>query len=400
MELRETRKKCKLTQKQAAQIIGISHRTYVAYENDELKADSLKLSRMIEILNEYASKDVSILKDKVLLVTGGTGSFGHAVVDRFLNTDIKEIRILSRDEKKQEDMRKAYNNEKLKFYIGDVRYLDSIMDAFKGVDYVFNAAALKQVPSCEFFPMEAVRTNVIGSDNVITACVRNGVKKAIFISTDKAAYPINAMGISKALMEKNVIARSRQLLPGETILCLTRYGNVMASRGSVIPLFLQQIREGKPLTITNPEMTRFMMTLDDAVDLVLYAFEHGKQGDLFVQKAPSATIDTLAKAILNLTKSKAKIEYIGTRHGEKLFETLVTQEEMLRLEDLGNFFKINADNRDLNYDKYFSKGNKHLNLDKSYTSHNTNRLDVPGMEKLLKRLELFGGPVKQHDLCI
>lgn len=397
MELRETRKKCKLTQKQAAQIIGISHRTYVAYENDESKADSLKLSRMIEILNEFASKDVSILKDKVLLVTGGTGSFGHAVVDRFLNTDINEIRILSRDEKKQEDMRKTYNNEKLKFYIGDVRNLDSIMDAFKGVDYVFNAAALKQVPSCEFFPMEAVRTNVIGSDNVITACVRNGVKKAIFISTDKAAYPINAMGISKALMEKNVIARSRQLLPGETILCLTRYGNVMASRGSVIPLFLQQIREGKPITITNPEMTRFMMTLDDAVDLVLYAFEHGKQGDLFVQKAPSATIDTLAKAILNLTKSEAKIEYIGTRHGEKLFETLVTQEEMLRLEDLGNFFKISADNRDLNYDKYFSKGNKHLNLDKSYTSHNTNRLDVLGMEKLLKRLELFGGPVKQHD---
>jgi len=397
MELRETRKKCKLTQKQAAQIIGMSLRTYVAYENDEAKADPLKLSRMIEILNEYASKDFSILKDKVLLITGGTGSFGHAVVDRFLDTDIKEIRILSRDEKKQEDMRKTYNNEKLKFYIGDVRNLDSIMDAFKGVDYVFNAAALKQVPSCEFFPMEAVRTNVIGSDNVITACVRNGVKKAIFISTDKAAYPINAMGISKALMEKNVIARSRQLLPKETILCLTRYGNVMASRGSVIPLFLQQIREGKPITITNPEMTRFMMTLDDAVDLVLYAFEHGKQGDLFVQKAPSATIDTLAKAILNLTKANTKIEYIGTRHGEKLFETLVTQEEMLRLEDLGNFFKINADNRDLNYEKYFSKGNKHLNLDKSYTSHNTNRLDIPGMEKLLKRLELFDGPVKQHD---
>lgn len=397
MELRETRKKCKLTQKQAAQIIGMSLRTYVAYESDETRADPLKLSRVIEILNEYASKDVSILKDKVLLITGGTGSFGHAVVDRFLNTDIKEIRILSRDEKKQEDMRKIYNNEKLKFYIGDVRNLDSIMDAFKGVDYVFNAAALKQVPSCEFFPMEAVRTNVIGSDNVITACVRNGVKKAIFISTDKAAYPINAMGISKALMEKNVIARSRQLLPGETVLCLTRYGNVMASRGSVIPLFLQQIREGKPITITNPEMTRFMMTLDDAVDLVLYAFEHGKQGDLFVQKAPSAKIDTLAKAILNLTKSNHKIEYIGTRHGEKLFETLVTQEEMLRLEDLGNFFKINADNRDLNYEKYFSEGNKHLNLDKSYTSHNTNRLDVLGMEKLLKRLELFGGPVKQHD---
>ncbi len=397
MELRETRKKCKLTQKQASNIIGMSLRTYVSYEQNEAKADALKLSRMIEILNEYASKDVSILKDKVLLITGGTGSFGHAVVDRFLDTDIKEIRILSRDEKKQDDMRRAYNNDKLKFYIGDVRNLDSIIDAFKGVDYVFNAAALKQVPSCEFYPMEAVRTNVIGSDNVITACVRNGVKKAIFISTDKAAYPINAMGISKALMEKNVVARSRQLLPGDTILCLTRYGNVMASRGSVIPLFLQQIHDGKPITITNPEMTRFMMTLDDAVDLVLYAFEHGDQGDLFVQKAPSATIETLAKAIINLTKSKSGIEYIGTRHGEKLYETLVTQEEKMRLEDLGNFFKIHADNRDLNYEKYFSKGNKQSNLGESYTSHNTNRLDVAGMEKLLKKLELFGGPVKQHD---
>lgn len=397
MELRETRKKCKLTQKQASNIIGMSLRTYVSYEQNEAKADALKLSRMIEILNEYASKDVSILKDKVLLITGGTGSFGHAVVDRFLDTDIKEIRILSRDEKKQDDMRRAYNNDKLKFYIGDVRNLDSIIDAFKGVDYVFNAAALKQVPSCEFYPMEAVRTNVIGSDNVITACVRNGVKKAIFISTDKAAYPINAMGISKALMEKNVVARSRQLLPGDTILCLTRYGNVMASRGSVIPLFLQQIHDGKPITITNPEMTRFMMTLDDAVDLVLYAFEHGDQGDLFVQKAPSATIETLARAIINLTKSKTGIEYIGTRHGEKLYETLVTQEEKMRLEDLGNFFKIHADNRDLNYEKYFSKGNKQSNLGESYTSHNTNRLDVAGMEKLLKKLELFGGPVKQHD---
>jgi len=245
--------------------------------------------------------------------------------------------------------------------------------------------------------MEAVRTNVIGSDNVITACVRNGVKKAIFISTDKAAYPINAMGISKGLMEKNVVARSRQLLPGETILCLTRYGNVMASRGSVIPLFLQQIHDGKPLTITNPEMTRFMMTLNDAVDLVLYAFENGEQGDLFVQKAPSATIDTLAKAIIHLTKSNTGIEYIGTRHGEKLYETLVTQEEILRLEDLGNFFKIKADNRDLNYNKYFSEGNKHLDIGESYTSHNTARLDVLGMEKMLKKLELFGGSVKQHD---
>ena len=338
-----------------------------------------------------------ILKNKILLITGGTGSFGHAVVDRFLNTDIKEIRILSRDEKKQDDMRKAYNNDKLKFYIGDVRDYDSIENAFKGVDYVFSAAALKQVPSCEFYPMEAVKTNVIGSDNVITACVKNGVKKAIFLSTDKAAYPINAMGITKALMEKNVVARSRQLLEGDTVLCLTRYGNVMASRGSVIPLFLDQIKHGKPITITNPEMTRFMMTLDDAVDLVLYAFEHGQQGDLFVQKAPAATIDTLAKAVIELTNSKTGIEYIGTRHGEKLYETLVTQEEMLRAQDMGNFFRIYADNRDLNYDKYVEKGNKHLDLGESYTSHNTGRLDVEGMKELLKKLELFGGPVKQHD---
>jgi len=397
MALKETRKNCKLTQEEAAKIVGTSLRTYVSYEQDETKADHLKLSRMIEILNEYAAKDTSILKDKVLLITGGTGSFGHAVVDRFLNTEIKEIRILSRDEKKQDDMRKAYNNEKLKFYIGDVRNLSSIVDAFKGVDYVFSAAALKQVPSCEFYPMEAVRTNVIGSDNVITACVQNHVKKAIFLSTDKAAYPINAMGISKALMEKNVVARSRQLLKEDTVLCLTRYGNVMASRGSVIPLFLQQIKEGKPITITNPDMTRFMMTLDDAVDLVLYAFEHGEQGDLFVQKAPAATIDCLAKAVINLTGSKTGISYIGTRHGEKLFETLVTQEEMLRAEDMGNFFRVCADNRNLNYDKYFTKGNKKLNIGESYTSHNTSGLDIDGMEKLLKKLELFGGPVKQHE---
>ncbi len=335
--------------------------------------------------------------NKTLLITGGTGSFGHAVVDRFLQTNIKEIRILSRDEKKQDDMRKEYNNNKLKFYIGDVRDYNSITDAFKGVDYVFHAAALKQVPSCEFYPMEAVKTNVLGSNNVITACVANKVKKAIFLSTDKAAYPINAMGISKALMEKNVIARSRQLLPGDTVLCLTRYGNVMASRGSVIPLFLNQIKEGKPITITNPEMTRYMMTLEDAVDLVLYAFEHGEQGDLFVQKAPAATIETLAKAVIELTDSKTGITYIGTRHGEKLYETLVTQEEMLRAVDCGNFFRIVADNRDLNYDKFFSKGNKHLDLNEAYHSHNTARLDVNGMKELLKRLELFGGPVKQHD---
>ena len=397
MTLKETRKKCKLTQEEASKIVGVPLRTYVQYEGDEAKADTLKLERMIERLEEYASKDTSILKDKVLLITGGTGSFGHAVVDRFLDTEIKEIRILSRDEKKQDDMRKYYNNEKLKFYIGDIRNYDSIVDAFKGVDYVFSAAALKQVPSCEFYPMEAVRTNVIGSDNVITACVRNGVKKAIFLSTDKAAYPINAMGISKALMEKNVIARSRQLLPGDTVLCLTRYGNVMASRGSVIPLFLNQIHEGKPITITNPDMTRFMMTLDDAVDLVLYAFENGEQGDLFVQKAPAATIETLAQAVIELTDSKTGVDYIGTRHGEKLYETLVTQEEMVRAVDCGNFYRIVADNRDLNYDKYFSKGNKKLNFSESYTSHNTGRLDVEGMKKLLKKLELFGGEVRQHD---
>ena len=397
MTLKEIRKNCNLTQKEASDFVGVPLRTYVEYENNELTADQLKLERIKEKLEEYSKNNTRILKDKVLLITGGTGSFGHAVVDRFLNTDIKEIRILSRDEKKQDDMRKEYHNDKLKFYIGDVRNLESIMDYFKGVDYVFSAAALKQVPSCEFYPMEAVRTNVIGSDNVITACVRNGVKKAIFLSTDKAAYPINAMGISKALMEKNVIARSRQLLKGDTVLCLTRYGNVMASRGSVIPLFLNQISEGKPITITNPDMTRFMMTLDDAVDLVLYAFEHGEQGDLFVQKAPAATIDTLAKAVIELTGSKTGITYIGTRHGEKLYETLVTQEEMLKAVDLGNFFCVKADNRDLNYDKYFSKGNKKLNLGESYTSHNTGRLDVKGMKELLKKLELFGGPVRQHD---
>ena len=397
MTLKEIRKTYRLTQKAAARIVEVSLRTYAEYEKDEGAANPLKLERMKEILLEHAAKDPTVLKDKVLLITGGTGSFGHAVVDRFLETDIREIRILSRDEKKQDDMRKAYNTPKLKFYIGDVRNLDSIMDAFRGVDYVFSAAALKQVPSCEFYPMEAVRTNVIGSDNVITACVRNHVKKAIFLSTDKAAYPINAMGISKALMEKNVIARSRQLLPGDTVLCLTRYGNVMASRGSVIPLFLNQIREGKPITITNPEMTRFMMTLDDAVILVLYALENGEQEDLSLQKAPAATIETLAKAVLSLTGAKTGVTYIGTRHGEKLFETLVTQEEMLKSVDMGNFFCVKADNRDLNYDQYFTQGNQKLNLGESYTSHNTERLDEEGMKKLLKKLELFGGPVRQHD---
>ncbi len=338
---------------------------------------------------------MGLFKDKVLMVTGGTGSFGNAVVRRFLESDIKEIRILSRDEKKQDDMRHELQvkhpdvAEKVKFYIGDVRDYSSICDHFKGVDYVFHAAALKQVPSCEFFPLEAVKTNVLGSNNVITACVNNGVKKAIFLSTDKAAYPINAMGMSKAMMEKNVVARSRQLNDNDTILCLTRYGNVMASRGSVIPLFCDQIAEGKQLTITNPEMTRFMMTLEDAVDLVLYAFENGKQGDLFVQKAPAATIQTLAEAVLDLKKSDVGYKVIGTRHGEKLYEVLVTSEEMLRAEDLGGFYRIHADNRNLNYDNYFSKGNEDLNSIDQYNSHNTKRLDKEGMKKLLLKLDLF-----------
>ena len=331
-----------------------------------------------------------LLEHEVLLITGGTGSFGHAVLDRFLTTDIREIRILSRDEKKQDDMRHAYQElypqhaEKIKFYIGDVRDYGSIAPAFRGVDYVFHAAALKQVPSCEFYPMEAVKTNVAGSDNVISACVENHVKKAIFLSTDKAAYPINAMGMTKAVMEKNVIARSRQMLPGDPVLCLTRYGNVMASRGSVIPLFCDQIDEGKPLTITNPNMTRFMMTLSDAVDLVLYAFAHGEQGDLFVQKAPAATIETLAQAVLELKHSDLGTTIIGTRHGEKLFEVLVTAEEMMRAEDMPGFFRIPADNRDLNYDNYFSKGNPEFGKIEQYTSHNTHRLNVEEMKQLLR----------------
>jgi len=338
-----------------------------------------------------------VFKNKTLLITGGTGSFGNAVLNRFLDTDIGEIRILSRDEKKQDDMRHEYqlrdpeHAEKIKFYIGDVRDAGSIRGAFRGVDYVFHAAALKQVPSCEFYPMEAVKTNVQGSNNVIDACVEAGVKRAVFLSTDKAAYPINAMGMSKALMEKNVIARSRQMLSGDPVLCLTRYGNVMASRGSVIPLFCEQIADGKQLTITNPEMTRFMMTLNDAVDLVLYAFEHGEQGDLFVQKAPAATIETLAKAVLELKGSGVGYTCIGTRHGEKLYETLVTAEEMLRAEDVGEFYRVHADNRDLNYDNYFSRGNEALNTVESYTSHNTERLDVDGMKRLLLKLKLFGG---------
>jgi len=335
--------------------------------------------------------------NKVLLITGGTGSFGNAVLRRFLPTDIAQIRILSRDEKKQDAMRHEYQllypqyAGKLRFYIGDVRDYHSIADAFRGVDYVFHAAALKQVPSCEFFPMEAVKTNIIGSNNVIDACVANSVKKAVFLSTDKAAYPINAMGMSKALMEKNVTARARQMLPGDPVLCLTRYGNVMASSGSVIPLFCQQLAENKPLTVTNRNMTRFMMTLGDAVDLVMYAFEHGQQGDLFVQKAPAATIETLAQAILELSNSDLGYTCIGTRHGEKLYETLVTAEEMLRAQDLPGFFRIPADNRDLNYDIYFNQGNQALNNTDAYTSHNTHRLSLAEMKLLLRKLRLFGG---------
>ena len=334
-----------------------------------------------------------MFKDKVLLITGGTGSFGNAVAKRFIKSNIKEIRILSRDEKKQDDMRHEYQQlypkfaSKLKFYIGDVRDYKSIEYAFKGVDYVFHAAALKQVPSCEFYPIEAVKTNVLGSDNVIDACVKHGVKKAIFLSTDKAAYPINAMGMTKALMEKNVVARSRQLQKGDTVLCLTRYGNVMASRGSVIPLFIEQIENNQPITVTNPEMTRYMMSLDEAVELVLFAFKNGKQGDLFVQKAPAATIDTLVKAIIELKGNKnTKVINIGTRHGEKLYEVLVTKEDMLKAQDLGNYFRIPADNRDLNYDRYISKGSNKLSSVEEYNSHNTKRLTVKQMKKLLKEL--------------
>lgn len=336
-----------------------------------------------------------MFKDKILLITGGTGSFGNAVAKRFLTSDIKEIRILSRDEKKQDDMRHEYQakypdySNKLKFYIGDVRDYDSICNAFKGVDYVFHAAALKQVPSCEFYVMEAVKTNVVGSDNVIKACSENGIKKAIFLSTDKAAYPINAMGMTKALMEKNVIARSRQMTEDDPVLCLTRYGNVMASRGSVIPLFCEQIASGKPLTVTNPDMTRFMMTLEDAVDLVLYAFEHGNQGDLFIQKAPAATIAVLAQAVKELKNADNEIVCIGTRHGEKLYEVLVTKEDMVKAEDMGDYYRIPADNRDLNYDKYTSKGEKRFEIAEEYNSHNTSRLNVDEMKKLLLKLDLF-----------
>lgn len=324
-----------------------------------------------------------MFKDKILLITGGTGSFGNAVISRFLNTDIKEIRVFSRDEKKQHDMRIYYNNDKLKFYIGDVRNFDSIDFAMKGVDFVFHAAALKQVPSCEFYPMEAVQTNVVGTDNVLKAAINHQVSNVVCLSTDKAAYPINAMGISKAMMEKVATAKARILKDEKPTICCTRYGNVMGSRGSVIPLFEEQLIAGKELTITDPDMTRFMMTLEDAVDLVLYAFEHGNQGDLFIQKAPAATIDMLARAIADIKGLEPKIRIIGTRHGEKLYETLLTREEKIKAEDLGGYYRVPMDDRDLNYEKYFEQGISLQEEIESYTSHNTDRLDLGGMKELL-----------------
>ncbi|MCL7420130.1 MAG: polysaccharide biosynthesis protein [Methylobacter sp.] len=325
--------------------------------------------------------------NKTLLITGGTGSFGNAVLDRFLDTDIQEIRIFSRDEKKQHDMRLQYNNDKIKFYIGDVRSFDSINAAMCGVDYVFSAAALKQVPSCEFYPIEAVKTNILGTENTLKAAIKNQVKNAIVLSTDKAVYPINAMGMSKALMEKVSVATSRNVPANGPVMCNTRYGNVMASRGSVIPLFVEQIKSGAPLTITDPEMTRFMMSLPDAVDLVLFAFEHGVQGDTFVQKAPAATVLTLAKALKKIFNAKNEIRILGTRHGEKKHEALLCREEYMKAEDLGRYFRIPADTRDLNYAKYFEKGEQVLSQEQDYTSENTQRLDVEGMIELLMKLD-------------
>jgi UDP-glucose 4-epimerase len=328
-----------------------------------------------------------MFKDKILLITGGTGSFGNTVLKRFLDTEVKEIRIFSRDEKKQEEMRIALANPKLKFYIGDVRNYDSVLQAMKGVHYVFHAAALKQVPSCEFYPMESVRTNILGTQNVLDAATISGVKRAVVLSTDKAVYPINAMGISKAMAEKLMIAKSRTQGSQEAVLCATRYGNVMASRGSVIPLFVSQIKSGKPLTITDPEMTRFLMSLEDSVDLVQYAFEHANQGDLFVQKAPASTVADLAIALKELFNSNVPINIIGTRHGEKLFESLISREEMAKADDLGDYFRVPADNRDLNYAQYFTEGEEKIASFDDYTSHNTRRLNVSEIKNLLLKLD-------------
>jgi UDP-glucose 4-epimerase len=329
--------------------------------------------------------------DKTLMITGGTGSFGNAVLSRFLDTDVREIRIFSRDEKKQEDMRIALNNPKLKFYIGDVREYSSVVDAMKGVDYVFHAAALKQVPSCEFYPMEAVRTNVLGAENVMNAAIASGVRRVVVLSTDKAVYPVNAMGISKAMMEKLMVAKSRMRGDDETVLCATRYGNVMASRGSVIPLFIEQIKTGKPMTVTDPSMTRFLMSLDDSVDLVLHAFEHGRQGDIFVQKAPASTVGDLAVALRELFGSSTELRVIGTRHGEKLYESLLSREEMAHADDMGRYYRVPADDRDLNYNKYFVEGETRVSSLEDYTSHNTERLDVSQIKALLMKLDYVRG---------
>lgn len=327
-----------------------------------------------------------MFKDKVLLITGGTGSFGNAVLSHFLHSDFAEIRVFSRDEKKQEDMRLAFRSDKLKFHIGDVRDYDSVHDALRGVDYVFHAAALKQVPSCEFYPMEAIKTNVVGAENVMRAAIEHGVRRCVVLSTDKAVYPINAMGLSKAMMEKVMVAKSRLCDPDRTVLCATRYGNVMASRGSVIPLFISQLLEGRPLTITDPAMTRFLMSLTESVELVLYAFEHARPGDIFVQKAPASTVGDLAEALRQLLQRDNPVKVIGTRHGEKLYESLVSREEMARAEDLGGYYRIPADSRDLNYDKYFVEGETQISQIDDYTSHNTRRLDVAQIKELLMKL--------------
>lgn len=332
---------------------------------------------------------MGLLEDKVLLITGGTGSFGSTVVRRFLNSGVREIRIFSRDEKKQEDMRIALKDDKAKFYIGDVRNFDSVHQAMQGIDYVFHAAALKQVPSCEFYPMEAVRTNVLGAENVLNAAVANGVKRVVVLSTDKAVYPINAMGISKAMMEKLMAAKSRLRSEGETVLCATRYGNVMASRGSVIPLFVDLIKAGKPLTVTDPGMTRFLMSLEDSVDLVMRAFEHAKQGDIFVQKAPASTVGDLAQALKELFSAENPIQIIGTRHGEKLYESLLSREEMARAEDMDRYYRIPSDDRDLNYAKYFIEGESSVSASEDYTSHNTERLNVAQVKELLLTLDFI-----------
>jgi UDP-glucose 4-epimerase len=330
-----------------------------------------------------------MFKNKVLMITGGTGSFGNTVLKRFLSTDVREIRIFSRDEKKQEEMRIALNVPKLKFYIGDVRDYESTYQAMKGVDYVFHAAALKQVPSCEFYPMESVRTNIIGTENVMNAAIANGVKRVVVLSTDKAVYPINAMGISKAMAEKLMVAKSRMQREDETVFCATRYGNVMASRGSVIPLFVSQIKDGKQLTVTDPNMTRFLMSLEDSVDLVLYAYEHGQQGDIFVQKAPASTVADLAQALTEMFGGKEEARIIGTRHGEKLYESLISREEMAHAQDMGGYYRIPADNRDLNYAQYFSEGEEKISHSEDYTSHNTSRLDVEQVKALLLKLDFI-----------